>query len=466
MADFVAVLRRTLDGLGETTPEIRQKVYAKARTMVEAKLAAITPPPPAPAAARQKKQLEDAIRAVEAEYASKEEEDLLDPIEELESAIASLSVVQPGPSVSVGPETSLVEAPEALVPEEEADGEHQPAGPALQERQTAGEVERRRKGPLGLLVALGVLVLIAAAGYVTWLNKDQIVALWDAGGSSDTASPEEAPTRDLAQEDGVPGGEPAPEPDQPASRSANAAAPEETRVEKFTQRLQPDGTEIDMGSANEAPVIGEGTSVATAAPPQQGPGPHAAETRPLVAVGQKAIFYEERTNVAQGSATDGSIVWSLVQESPGGELPPEPAIRAEATIPGKDLQLRMTIRRNGDPSLPASHIVELIFLTPDDFEGGGIDNVLRIALKDSEEAAGNPLIGIPAKIADGFFLFALSDGSAEAEANTTMMRRQGWLDIPIVYRSGRRALITMEKGIPGDNVFDEALQAWQSSGSG
>ena len=61
--------------------------------------------------------------------------------------------------------------------------------------------------------------------------------------------------------------------------------------------------------------------------------------RPLprsgLAVGQKAIFYEERTFAAEGSAEPGSIVWSLVQESPGGNLPPEPAIRAEATIPGR-----------------------------------------------------------------------------------------------------------------------------------
>src|SRR5690606_253845 len=133
------------------------------------------------------------------------------------------------------------------------------------------------------------------------------------------------------------------------------------------------------------------------------------------AVGQRAIFYEERTSTSQGSAETGSIVWSLVQESPGGDLPPEPAIRGEATIPGKDVQLRLTIRRNGDESLPASHIIEMIFLTPDDFEGGGIDNVLRIAMKRSEQDTGNPLLGIPAKIADGFFLVALSDTRAEVE---------------------------------------------------
>ena len=37
--------------------------------------------------------------------------------------------------------------------------------------------------------------------------------------------------------------------------------------------------------------------------------------------------------------------------------------------------------------------------------------------------------------------------------------------MPLVYKSGRRALITMEKGLPGDKVFDEAIKAWQPSRS-
>ncbi|RUU55585.1 hypothetical protein EOD07_18285 [Mesorhizobium sp. M2C.T.Ca.TU.002.02.1.1] len=183
-------------------------------------------------------------------------------------------------------------------------------------------------------------------------------------------------------------------------------------------------------------------------------------------VGQKAIFYEERTSTQQGTAEPGSIVWSLVQESPGGDLPPEPAIRAEATIPGKNIQLRMTIRRNTDQTLPASHIIEMIFLTPEGFDGGGVDNILRIAMKSSEQDAGSPLIGIPAKIADGFFLVALNDTKADEDANLTLLRGQDWIDVPVVYKTGRRALLTMEKGIPGEKVFDEALKAWAAKTSG
>jgi hypothetical protein len=91
---------------------------------------------------------------------------------------------------------------------------------------------------------------------------------------------------------------------------------------------------------------------------------------------------------------------------------------------------------------------------------------LRIAMKNSEQDTGSPLIGIPAKIADGFFLIAMNDNKAEIDANMNLLLRQSWIDIPIVYKSGRRALITMEKGVPGEKVFDEALKAWGVSTSG
>ena len=219
-------------------------------------------------------------------------------------------------------------------------------------------------------------------------------------------------------------------------------------------------TSAQLGSATQPDATAQAPGTPSASPTQ------AASQEKSIPVGQRAIFYEERTNVSDASAEPGSIVWSLVQESPGNDLPPEAAIRAEATIPGKDVQLRMTIRRNADKTLPASHIVEMIFLTPAGFEGGGIDNVLRMSMKGSEQEAGSPLLGIPAKIADGFFLIALNDTKPDMDANTSLLRRQSWIDVPVQYKSGRRALFTMEKGIPGAKVFDEALKAWQTDTSG
>ncbi|MGO4832251.1 hypothetical protein AB4144_08140, partial [Rhizobiaceae sp. 2RAB30] len=94
MADFVAVLRKTIDGLGETTPEMRRRVYEKARATVANKLAALNPPPPASVAERQKKTLEDAIAEIEASFAppppAPRVTEQSDPLAELENVFASL----------------------------------------------------------------------------------------------------------------------------------------------------------------------------------------------------------------------------------------------------------------------------------------------------------------------------------------------------------------------------------------
>jgi hypothetical protein len=567
MADFVAVLRKTLDGLGETTPEMRARVYDKARATVAAKLEGLNPAPPAAVADRQKKALEDAIASIESEYAPAKPT-YEDPLEELESVFAALKEAKPisppraGSNVAPAPEThKVVPQPAAKSPQSSQKPEIAPAQASValpggdddfdafssderfEDRAVDEErAPRRRRSYGGLIAAVVALLVVAGAGYGIWLNKDEFSQM--LGMNQPPAVPatpaSDQPAAEPPQETDVAAAPPA---DDAATQPGTQEPASETP--KFTQRLNTDGTEVDAGPAGGGQTFGEGTSVASlttpvasdqpptlppaaatppadaATPPADAAAPPAAATPPAdgatpappadaatadpaapaegaersaaadpatpadpaapatgtppvaaqvpaaqqIPVGQRAIFYEERTNVAEGSAEPGSIVWSLVQESPGGDLPPEPAIRAEATIPGKDVQLRMTIRRNADQTLPASHIIEVIFLTPEGFEGGGIDNVLRVSMKGSEQEAGSPLIGIPAKIADGFFLVALNDSKPEIDANLTLLRRQSWIDVPVIYKSGRRALFTMEKGIPGAKVFDEAMKAWQAASS-
>ncbi|MGD9915348.1 MAG: hypothetical protein AB7S80_14795 [Rhizobiaceae bacterium] len=544
MADFVAVLRKTIDGLGEATPDMRKRVYDKARSTVAAKLAAISPPPPASVADRQRRSLEDAIAEVERGYAAPAADpfaDEGDPLDRLQNIFPSLGTTSgsrsayatpspaPRPATPTprpvpplaplrGTGTDVAAAPplparnaSAAVPPAPApqpgygsefdtanDDADEPlsqgpvfAGEAVDDDREPADFQqaepRERRSYAGLAIAAVVVVALAAGGYAAWINKDALQAALGIGGS-EVATEQPATT------------EPA-TPTPVDTAAADIPAASEPLATKFTQRLNSDGTEVDEGPAGGVAGVGEGTSVAgvtqpptlpvdpaapatdgapadgttptvptegtpadaTTTPPADGA---AATEQPAVAVAQKAIFYEERTTVAQGSADTGSIVWSVVQESPGGDLPPEPAIRAQATIPAKNIQLTMTIRRNGDKTLPFSHMIELIFLTPEGFGGGGIDNILRFALKNTEQEAGSSIRGTPAKIAEGFFLVALNDAPAEVEANIALLRGQDWIDIPLVYKSGRRALITMEKGVPGSQVFDQVLKAWQGSTSG
>lgn len=495
MADFAAVLRKTIASLESDTPEMREKVFDKARAAIESKLAAITPPPPAVVADRQRKALEDAIATIRAEYAEPEPDDfedflgVFDEDEAPEQAVSESTTAVPASmaqtpssfsaedSVEDGEagdddergETSFGAAPEIASSDFQrkpaplvgtAGGAASPTASPSLKTQTPRR-PAKRGGRTGILVAASIAVLVVAGAAVAfWAGGDRISAMFGGAApvqvsAEDPAAPE-AEVAEAAVEE--------PAELEAAPTAAEAAADD---AEKFTQRLLPDGREVDEGPAGEQRRIGEGTSVATATGPSDTPPASAgAAADSQLRVGHRAIFYEQSTTSAEGSAEPGSIVWSLVRESPGGDAAPEPAIRAEVTIPGHALQLRMTIRRNADRTLPAGHIVELIFLTPENFAGGAIDNVLRVAMKGTEEETGMPLIGIPAKIADGFFLFALSEAESEMAVNLDLMRTQSWIDIPIMYRSGRRALMTVEKGLSGERVFDEAIEAWGQADSG
>jgi len=70
MADYHAVLLRTLEGLGETTPQLRAKLYERARITIGKQLESSNPPMAAEAIATQKAHLEAAIASIESEYPS------------------------------------------------------------------------------------------------------------------------------------------------------------------------------------------------------------------------------------------------------------------------------------------------------------------------------------------------------------------------------------------------------------
>src|SRR5262245_21558611 len=129
MADFVAVLKKTIGGLGDTTPEMRERVYQKARSTVAAKLAAVSPPPPAAVADRQKKSLEDAIAAVEAEFAQPavSEPEPVDELEDVFEALDSSKPVEAVPATTAG--SSFEVKPIAAPPVAEHDAAP-PAPPA------------------------------------------------------------------------------------------------------------------------------------------------------------------------------------------------------------------------------------------------------------------------------------------------------------------------------------------------
>jgi hypothetical protein len=179
------------------------------------------------------------------------------------------------------------------------------------------------------------------------------------------------------------------------------------------------------------------------------------------AVAQRVVLYEEDPGDPQGKRSVGSAIWRTETVSPGPGLAPELVVRADVEIPERKMAVTWSLRRNTDQALPASHTIEIMFKLPPDFPGGGIANVPGILMKQSEQARGTPLAGLAVKVTNGFFLVGLSAVDADVQRNVQLLKERPWFDIPVVYTSGGRAILAMEKGTPGEQAFAEAFAAWE-----
>ncbi len=178
-----------------------------------------------------------------------------------------------------------------------------------------------------------------------------------------------------------------------------------------------------------------------------------------VPVAQKAVLYEEPLDSAKAAAgvtqINAAVTWSYNPDGADGAV-----VVANLDVPERGLKIKVTFRKNSDQSLPASHLIEIITQADGNFPGKSISNVPRLVLKPAEDARGQPLIGASAKVADGFFWIALSALDNDIQNNLTLLKERSWIDLPLVYETGQRAILTFEKGTPGERAVDQALAAW------
>lgn len=364
----------------------------------------------------------------------------------------------------------------------------------------------RKRNYAGIILAIIGLALVGAGGYAIWLNRDSLNDMVDGliqsslpGSQTAEQTPTPAPVDSTPSETPA---TPAPAPqnnaENPPAPTTPAPADGSSAGTKFTQRLMPDGSEVDDGPGDVGSLAqnAEGQSVAqlnsppaTPEPAATPPAPNApapagsppAESAPNAAApsanapsanpadvpalsGEKIFLYEERIGQTAPTAIDGAVSWSLQREA-GANGQQEPVIQGRVTVPGRGLSALVTLKRNTDSSLPASHLIEIVFAVPPDFEGGAIDSVQRIAMKQTEQDRGNALIAVPAKITDDFHMIALNDFPDARATNLELLRSRNWMDIPVAYRNGRRALFTLQKGQEGERVFNEAINEWNALGT-
>lgn len=272
----------------------------------------------------------------------------------------------------------------------------------------------------------------------------------------------------------VPGGEAAPAETAPAQ-----ATPQTAPEDASDQSGATTGSEAQSGgsaageklastgtAAENSATTGTPAAPAPANPPAAGSSVASAPSIPgagdaqTATVAQRSILYEEGADSnGTGTASAGQSVWSVEKNTEDGKE--ETVLKVLAEIADRGLGAEVSIKPNNDASLPASHLVEVKFDLPADFPNKGVKEVPGLVMKMTEEARGDALIGASVKVADGYFWLALSNVPSERDRNLALLRERGWIDIPILYEDGKRAILTLEKGTPGSKAVEQAIAAWK-----
>jgi hypothetical protein len=232
-------------------------------------------------------------------------------------------------------------------------------------------------------------------------------------------------------------------------------------------RLQPQLLQGEAASSGKiADRVDRGSGVERAPPPSErvadaarkGTAPAAA---PLPVAHRAALLVEAKDETNKVNTYIGRVVWRAENVSSGPDEPLRTAVRAEIEIPEVKFGANVTIQKNFDRTLSASHTVKLVFTLGDGSPLGNIKQISALQMRQEDTPIGDTLEGITVPIVENSFLIGLARGGAEA-SNLERLQSRGWLDVPMVLASGLSAKLTLEKGPSGQRIFDDAIAAWQA----
>jgi len=312
------------------------------------------------------------------------------------------------------------------------------------------EGQRRGMGAVTVFLIVFVVLLLGAggAGFWAWregfINIDQMFGRATPGEQQAAVSP------------ATPGGGTS---ETPVTGPGNTDTPAE--AEKPTSELTPDDR-----LNGDAPVVAETNALPLVVPaPEERlgntPAPGSAEAEvakldPANTVGGQSLLLEASDNGKTGAVPfSGSIEWSKGTDEMG-----LPTLIGKASIPARNLSVDVLIRKNSDASLPASHLMEVNFKVSDSFIGGSIAGLPGVLLKNEELVQGTPLVGASARVVGNSFLFALSASPEDITANSNLLMSRKYMDLALIYATGKRAIITLEKDPAAVTLFSDVVGAW------
>lgn len=179
---------------------------------------------------------------------------------------------------------------------------------------------------------------------------------------------------------------------------------------------------------------------------------------PQHTAGEQSLLIEASDDTSKGASPyAGSLSWSAGVDNNGA-----PTVTAKVAIPQRGLSLDLVFRKNTDPDVSAADLIELNFETSQEFAGGSIVDVPGVLLKNDEFSQGVPLVGSSTRVVADRYLFQLGNAQADVSSNDAMLKDRKWIDIALVYASGRRAIVTLERNDATIKLFYDTLASWKN----
>ncbi len=282
-------------------------------------------------------------------------------------------------------------------------------------------------------------------------TSDTPMSMEPGGTTSNTAAPAAGTSTETAQT-----------PPQPVETPNTATSPSAGSGDTTTSSAAE--PELDTAKSEDRLTA---TQPSATAPATQEPGAQTQTTDQATAAqaatqpGAQSLLLEASSEGTTGAVPySGTVEWSRGTDELG-----QPTIVATANIPARNLGVKLLIRKNGDPSLPASHLMEIDFSVTDSFIGGSIAGLPGVLMKNEELVQGMPLVGASARVVGNSFLFALSSAEQDVNANNALLRSRKWIDLAMVYATGKRAIITLEKDEEAQKIFDDVMDTWAKEGA-
>ena len=314
--------------------------------------------------------------------------------------------------------------------------------------------ERGGMGAITIFLIIFAALLIGAGGAGFWAWQEGYINLDQMFGKGAPAVTTAATTAPVTPDSTGPGNTETPAAAAPATElKANERLPAVTDT-PATESVEPLALQSPTGDAKIEERLGSEPSAEADTAERA-----IAAIDPSTIAGSQSLLLEASDNGTTGAVPfSGTVDWSRGQDELG-----QPTLIGKANIPARNLSVDVLIRKNSDPSLPASHLMEINFTVSDTFIGGSIAGLPGVLLKNEELVQGAPLVGASARVVGNSFLFALSAAAEDATANMNLLTTRKWMDLALIYASGKRAIITLEKDDAAQKLFGEVFATWSSA---